>query len=431
MPEATKALLLALFNRAVAAAGAGRRLPGHLPRPPTGRTLVLGAGTAAADMARVVSEAWPREAPLSGLVAVPGGHGVAAGRIEVVESGHPLPAEASAGAARSMLEAASALGPEDLALCLFSGGGSAALALPAPGLTMADKQDVTAALLAAGAAIADINCVRKHLSAIKGGRLAAACAPAPVCNLLISDVPGDDPATIASGPALGDSTTFAQARDVLGRHGIEPPKAVAEVLAAGQAETPKPGDPVLAAVEATVIADGATALAAAAETAREWGLAAEVMGHGLEGEARAVAGEHAALVRERAGQGAGRGVDMVLLSGGELTVRVDGGGGAARGGPNQEYLLALMIALRDMPGVYALACDSDGIDGSSSHAGAWFAPGDLARAREAGLDGPDYLERHDSHGFFAALGTAVVTGPTLTNVNDFRVIVLKANELGY
>jgi hydroxypyruvate reductase len=372
-------------------------------------------------MARAVEDLWP--GMLSGVVVTPYGHAVATRRIAVVEAGHPAPDAASERAAQRILAAVRGLGADDLVIALFSGGGSALLALPAPGLELADKRAVTKALLRSGATIAEINCVRKHLSAIKGGRLAAAAAPAAVCALLISDVPGDDPAVIASGPTVADRTTFADARAVLARYGLEPPAAVRRHLAAGDDETPKPGDPRLARSCCAIVASAQTALEAAAATARAGGVTPLILGNAIEGEAREVARVMAAIALQVAGHAQPIAAPCVLLSGGETTVTVRGSG---RGGRNTEFLLALMLALDGHPRTWAIACDTDGIDGTERNAGAILRPDSLARALCLGLDPRRALADNDAFTLFSALDDLIVTGPTLTNVNDFRAIFVAA-----
>lgn len=404
-----------MFRAAVAAADPAVIVARHLPPRPQGRVVVLGAGKAAASMARAVEAAWP--GPLEGLVVTRYGHGLPCRSIEVVEASHPTPDAAGEAAAGRMLALAQGLGPQDLGLCLISGGGSALLSLPAPGLTLADKQAVNAALLRSGAPISAMNVVRKHLSAIKGGRLAAAAFPARMLTLVISDVPGDDPAVVASGPTVADPTTFAQARAALARYGVAPPPAVAAHLAAALDETPKPGDPRLARSEVRVIATARSALEAAAALAQAAGYAPEILGDDLEGEARVLGAEHARLAL--AAKAAGR--RCALLSGGETTVVVRGQG---RGGRNSEYLLALALALEGAPGVHALAADTDGVDGSEDNAGALCDPDVLARSAKAGVDPHAALAANDSWAVFAAAGNLVTTGPTLTNVNDVRVILI-------
>lgn len=416
---APEKILRVLFQAALEAAAPSHVVAPHLPPPPRGRTAVLGAGKAAAAMAQAVEAHW--SAPLSGLVVTRYGHGVPCERIEVVEAAHPVPDDSGRKAARRILEEASALGAGDLALCLLSGGASALLALPAPGLTLEDKQATSRALLRSGATITEMNCVRKHLSAVKGGRLAAACAPAAVHTLAISDVPGDDPSTIGSGPTVADATTFADARAVIRRYEIRAPKSVRDFLERAEGETPKPGDPRLAGVCTTIVAGAHDALAAAAHRAQRLGLHPVLLGDSIEGEAREVARDHAAAARRVARQGRPASEPTVLLSGGETTVAVHGPG---RGGRNTEFLLALALALDGHPRVHALAADTDGIDGTESNAGAVVGPDTLARAAAAGLDAEAFLERNDAFSFFEALGDLVTTGPTRTNVNDFRAVLV-------
>ncbi|HEY8581058.1 MAG TPA: glycerate kinase [Beijerinckiaceae bacterium] len=413
-----RAFLIDLFRAAVAAADPARVVAPALPPRPKGRTIVLGAGKASAAMARAVEAAW--DGPLEGLVVTRYGHGAPCARIEIVEAAHPTPDEAGHAAARRILALAQGLGPDDLALCLISGGGSALMALPAPGLTLEDKRAVNAALLRSGAPIDAMNVVRKHLSAIKGGRLAAAAFPAQVVTLAISDVPGDDPGVIASGPTVADPSTFGEALDVLRRYDVREPASVLAHLARAAEETPKPGDPRLSTSTLRLVATPALSLAAAAERARAAGVTPIVLGDALEGEARALGGAHAADLRRRLAAGDPR--PCVLLSGGETTVTVRGAGG--RGGRNSEYLLALACALGEAPGVAGLAADTDGVDGSEDNAGAFFDAGTLARARAAGLDPAQELDRHNAYDVFRAAGDLVVTGPTLTNVNDFRALLL-------
>ena len=417
------ALLRGLLDEALAAVAVERRLVAHLPKPPKGRTVVIGAGKAAAAMALVVEANWP--GPLSGLVVTRYGHvpeGMSAsGRIEIIEASHPLPDEQGEAAARRILDLAGALGPDDLLLCLISGGGSALLTLPAPGLTLADKRAVTGSLLACGASISEINCVRKHLSAIKGGRLAAAAAPARVVTLLVSDVPGDDPSVIASGPTLADPTTHDEAMAVLSKYHVKPPLSVALHLMRHHSETPKPGDPALAGSEAVVIATAQDALEAAAAAARALGLNPLILSDCLEGEAREVAKVHAGIVRQVLRHGQPAAAPCVILSGGETTVTVRGQGW---GGRNSEFGLALALALEGAAGVWAIACDTDGIDGAGEDAGVLVFPETLARAAALGLDAKAHLADNDAGGFFDRLGDLVRTGPTLTNVNDFRAILV-------
>lgn len=414
-----EALLRRAFEAAVDAARAPERIIAHLPPPPAGRTVVVGAGKAAAAMAKAVEEAWP--GPLSGLVVTRYGHGLPTTRIEVVEAAHPNPDEASQRAAAEILKLAGGLGPDDLLLCLISGGGSALMALPAPGLTLADKQGVTRGLLRCGATISEINCVRKHLSAIKGGRLAAAAAPAPVVALLISDVPGDDPSVIASGPTVPDPTTTADALAVLDKYALDVPAQVRAHLEDEAAETPKPADARLAASRVEMVATPQDALEAAAAVVREAGLRPLILGNAIEGEARDVALVHAAMAKQAVRHGQPAEPPCVILSGGETTVTIRGNG---RGGRNGEFLLALAVALDGEPEVWALAADTDGIDGVEDNAGAVLRPDTLARAASAGLNPRALLANNDSYGLFSKLGDLIVTGPTRTNVNDFRAILI-------
>jgi hydroxypyruvate reductase len=414
-------LLHRLFEAALGAADPALCVPRHLPTPPKGRTIVVGAGKAAAKMARAVEEHW--SGPLAGLVVTRYGHGVPCERIEVVEAAHPVPDAAGQQAAARILAIVQGLSADDLVLCLISGGGSALLALPAPGLTLDDKRAVNRALLRSGANIAEMNCVRKHLSAIKGGRLAAAAAPARVTSLLISDVPGDDPAVIASGPTVADPTTFADAAAVLEKYGISEPAAAIARLRAAKDETPKPGDPRLARVETTIIARPQDALEAAAAAARQAFITPIILGDSIEGEARDVALVHAGIARQVRRHGQPAPAPAVLLSGGETTVTVRGQG---RGGRNAEFLLALAVALNGEAGIHAVAGDTDGIDGTEDNAGAVLDPTSLARGAALGVDAKRALADNDGYGFFAALGDLIVTGPTRTNVNDFRAILIEA-----
>jgi hydroxypyruvate reductase len=412
-------LLRQMFDAAIARAMPEKCVPPYLPTPPKGRTIVVGAGKAAASMARAVEDHWPGE--LTGLVVTRYGHHAPCKRIEVVEAAHPVPDLAGREAAERVLRMVQGLTEDDLVLCLISGGGSALLSLPAPGLTLQDKQAINRALLKSGANITEMNCVRKHLSSIKGGRLAAACHPARVLTLTISDVPGDDPAVIASGPTVPDRTAFADARAILEKYRITEPVAVVEHLRAARDETPKPGDPRLARIETHLIAAPQQSLEAAAEVARQAGVTPAILGDSLEGEAREVAMVHCGIARQvvRHGQPAAR--PCVLLSGGETTVTVRGKG---RGGRNVEFLLALAVALGGEAGVYALAGDTDGVDGTEDNAGAILTPDTLARAAALGVDAKARLADNDGYSFFSALGDLVITGPTLTNVNDFRALLI-------
>ena len=405
-------LLRGLFEKAVAAADPANVVPPHLPSPPRGRTLLLAAGKAAASMAHAVEQNWPTE--VEGIAVTRYGHAVDCEHIEVVEAGHPLPDKAGQGAALRFLDAAARLGPDDLLLFLLSGGASALLVEPQPGLSLADKRAINRSLLEAGAPIAEINCLRKHLSAIKGGRLAAAAAPARVVTLAISDVPGDDPAVIGSGPTAADPTTCADALAIADRYGIVLPDVARKALEQGRWETVKPGDRLPARSDYVIVARPADALAAAEETARKRDIDVVNIGDDVQGEARDLGAAHAALARRNA--------PGVLISGGEATVTAHAPDGV--GGPNLEYLLALALALDGMPNVHAIACDTDGIDGSADAAGAFIGPDTLARARAAGMDARNMLAQHDSYEFFRHLDDLVVTGPTRTNVNDFRAVLV-------
>jgi glycerate 2-kinase len=418
-PFLPKRFLRALFEAAIAAALPEKRVPAFLPKPPKGRTLVIGAGKAAATMARAVEDHWPGE--LSGLVVTRYAHSVPTTRIEVVEASHPVPDRAGAEAARRMLELVQGLTADDLVIALISGGGSALLAMPFHGLTLADKQAVNTALLKSGASIHEMNCVRRHLSGIKGGRLAVACHPARLVNLLISDVPGDNPVDIASGPTVGDPTTCADALAIVARYGIELPKSAADILTSGAGETTKPGDARLANVETHLVAAPRLALQAAAAIARAHGITPHILADDIEGEARHVAKVLGAIALSVAGNGEPFRAPCVLLSGGETTVTVRGSG---RGGRNVEFLLSLALTLKGHAGVYALAGDTDGVDGLEEIAGAYVAPDTLDRAVALGIRPQESLSQNDGHGFFEALGDSVVTGPTLTNVNDFRAILI-------
>jgi len=370
-------------------------------------------------MAKAFEEHWPGE--LSGLVVTRYGYGVSCDHIEIVEAAHPVPDAAGLAAARRVLGMVKGLRADDLVLCLISGGGSSLLALPIEGLTLEDKQAVNRALLKSGASIGEMNCVRRHLSAIKGGRLAAACHPAKVVTLLISDVPGDNPMDVASGPTVSDPTTCADALAIIRRYGIEVPPKVLEILDSGRGETVKPGDPRLAGIETRMIATPQMALEAAAEVAREAGIPAAILGDSIEGEAREVGKVMAGIALQVARHGQPFEATCVLLSGGETTVTVRGNG---RGGRNVEFLLSLGVALDGHPGIHAIAGDTDGVDGMEDIAGAYLAPDSLARAWTKGIKPKDSLDANDGHGFFEALGDSVVTGPTLTNVNDFRAILI-------
>ncbi len=414
-----RSLLRSMFDAAIAAAQPDKTLPAYLPAPPKGRTLVVGCGKAAASMAKAVEDHWPGD--LSGMVVTRYGYGVPTERIEVVEAAHPVPDEAGRKGAQRMLDMVRGLSADDLVLFLVSGGGSALLPLPAPGLTLADKQAINKALLKSGANITEMNCVRKHLSAIKGGRLAAACAPARVVTLAISDIPGDDPAVIASGPTVADETTFADALAILHKYGISEPAAVVAHLRASRDETPKPGDPRLRNSELHMVAAPQLSLEAAAEVALKAGVTPLILGDAIEGEAREVAIVHAGIARQvkRHDQPARK--PCVLLSGGETTVTVRGKG---RGGRNAEFLLALAVTLGAEANIHALAGDTDGVDGTEDNAGAILTPDSLARAAARNVDAKKMLADNDGYSFFSAIGDLVVTGPTMTNVNDFRAILI-------
>jgi glycerate 2-kinase len=417
---AARRLLRSLFDAAIAAADPRKVLPPHLPSPPRGRTVVVGAGKSAALMAQVTEAHY--QAPLSGVVVTRYGHAVPTQHIEVIEASHPVPDAAGEAGARKILAAVQGLTEDDLVIALISGGGSALMALAAPGLTLADKQAVNRALLASGANISEMNAVRKHLSAIKGGRLAAAAFPARVVTLAISDVPGDDLSVIASGPTVPDATSFADAAGIIARRGIALPPAVAAHLAAAAEETPKPGDARLARNTATLITRPLQALEAAASMARAAGVTPLILSDRLEGEAREVGIMLAGMALSARAHGHPVPAPCVLLSGGETTVTVTGKAG--RGGRNTETLLALAVGLGGARNIWALAGDTDGIDGTEQAAGALIAPDTLARAEARHLDAKAMLAGHDSCTLFAALDDLVVTGPTLTNVNDFRAILV-------
>lgn len=415
-----RGFLLDLFGAAVGAVTAEGCMPAFLPAPPAnGRTIVVGAGKGAAEMARVLESHW--KGALEGVVVTRYGHRVPCEHIDVVEASHPVPDAAGEQAARRILDTVSGLTENDLVICLISGGGSALLALPAEGVTLADKQNLNRALLSSGATIGEMNCVRKHLSAIKGGRLALACAPARVVTLLISDVPGDDPGVVASGPTLADAGTCADALAILARYRIEVPASVLRVLESGAGETPKPGDPRFARNSVHIIASAQIALEAAADKARAAGIRPYILSDEIEGEARDIALMHAAMARAVSLRGQPFVKPCVILSGGETTVTVRGKG---RGGRNTEFLLSLAVALNGQAGIHAIACDTDGIDGSEDNAGALLAPDCLCRAGAHGLRPRAMLDNNDGYSFFEALGDLVVCGPTLTNVNDFRAILV-------
>ena len=422
--QAARDLLRRMFDAAIAAAQPARCLAPHLPPPPKGRTVVIGAGKASAEMARALEAHWP--GPLEGLVVTRYGYAVPCQRIEIVEAAHPVPDAAGLRAAERIRAIVAGLNADDLVIALISGGGSALLVAPQAGLTLEDKQAVNRALLKSGAGITEMNCVRRHLSAIKGGRLAAACHPAKVVTLLLSDVPGDNPMDIASGPTVGDTTTCADAADIIRRYGIEVPQKVHEILASGEGESVKPDDSRLKGNEVHMVATPQMALEDAAKVAKAAGLPTMILGDAIEGEARDVGKVLGGIALQIAQHGQPMPAPCVLLSGGETTVTVRGNG---RGGRNVEYLLSLAVTLDGHPGIYALAGDTDGVDGQEEIAGAVITPDTLARAWAKGIRPKDSLSNNDGHGFFEALGDAVVTGPTMTNVNDFRAILVTAEAV--
>jgi glycerate 2-kinase len=415
--QSPRELLRKMFAAAIAAAQPELCIPRYIPAPPKGRLIVIGAGKASAAMARAVENCWPT--PLEGLVVTRYGYAVPCKHIEIVEAAHPVPDEAGLLASRRMLELVSNLTADDLVLCLISGGGSSLLPLPAATLTLEDKQSINRSLLRSGATITEMNCVRRHLSAIKGGRLAAACRPARVVNLIISDVPGDDPVDIASGPTVADSSTCSDALAILRRYAIDVPDRVIELLTSGAGESIKPGDVRLPQIETHLVATPQMALEAAAAVAHNAGVACHILSDSIEGEARDVGRVLGGIALQVKRRGQPFKLPCVLLSGGESTVTVRGDG---RGGRNVEYLLSLAMTLQGELGIHALAADTDGVDGLEEIAGACLAPDTLARAWAQGINPADSLDRNDGHGFFGALGDSIVTGPTLTNVNDFRAI---------
>ena len=415
-----RALLQEMFATAIEAAQPNRCIPDHLPAKPKGKLIVIGAGKASAAMARALEDHW--SGPLEGLVVTRYGYEVPCERIEIVQAAHPVPDAAGIEAAERIRQLVTGLTADDLVIALISGGGSSLLVAPGEGLTLADKQAVNTALLHSGASISEMNCVRRHLSSLKGGRLAAVCHPAQVLTLLISDVPGDDPIDIASGPTVADPTTCADALAIVARYRITVPPAVRSLLESGAGETIKPGDPRLAAIQTRMITAPQIALEAAAQVAREAGITPYILGDSLEGEARDLGKAMAGITRQVALHGQPFKTPCVLLSGGEATVTLRGTG---RGGRNVEFLLSLGVALNGLPGVYALAGDTDGVDGAEEIAGALLTPDTLARAWALGTNPRSSLDNNDGHGFFQALGDAVVTGPTLTNVNDFRAILIE------
>ena len=424
MSTSPRELLRQMFDAAIAAAQPALCIPPHLPEAPRGRLIVIGAGKASAAMARALEACWP--GPLEGLVVTRYGHAVQCSRIEIIEASHPVPDAAGLAAAQRILETVSDLTADDTVLCLISGGGSSLLVLPIDTITLEDKQSVNRELLKSGATISEMNTIRRHLSAIKGGRLAAACHPARVVTLLISDVPGDNPCDIASGPTVGDASSCADALDIVRRYGVELPANVREVLESGHGESVKPDDPRLKNIETHLIATPQMALEVAAKVAQSAGITAHILGDAIEGEARDVGKVLAGVALQVAKRGQPFAAPCVLLSGGETTVTIRGAG---RGGRNVEFLLALGVALDGAAGIHALAGDTDGVDGQEEIAGAYLAPDTLQRAWAKGIRPRDSLANNDGHGFFGALGDAIVTGPTLTNVNDFRAILIEARSL--
>ena len=438
-PEPAR-LMRDMFEAAVAAADPMLCIPhalkNCLTEPPRGRTLVIGAGKASARMAQALEAHWAEafpDTPLSGLVVTRTGYGAPCRSIEIVEAAHPVPDAAGQQAATRLLKCVEGLSADDVVIALMSGGGSALLPAPLSPMTLADEQAVNRALLASGATITDMNCIRRHVSTIKGGRLAAACAPARLINLLISDVPGDNPIDIASGPTVGDPTSREDALAIIARLQLALPAAVHAVVSGPLAESVKPDDPCLARVETYIVAAPQKSLEAAAVVARSHGIPAHILSDAIEGEARDVAQVHAALARQIATRNQPFRAPCMLISGGETTVTFAKSpadapvSGMGVGGRNVEFLLALAIALEGLPGVHALACDTDGVDGGAEIAGAWISPDSLKKARDAGLNARESLARHDGHGFFQTLGCSVVTGPTCTNVNDFRLVYISQN----
>lgn len=411
--------LRSLFTAGVAAADPLLCIPPHLPAPPKGKTVVIGAGKASAAMARAVEDNW--QGDLSGLVVTRYGFSVPCERIEIIEASHPVPDAAGREAAGRIVELAKSLGPDDLCIAVISGGASAVLTYPAEGLTLEDKQELNRGLLRSGANIVEMNCVRKHLSAIKGGRLAQAISPARTVTLLVSDVPGDIPGVIGSGPTVPDETTFADALAVIEKYGINPPTAIMDHLLKAENETPKMGDPIFENGEVIMAGRPKASLEAAAVAAQNAGVRPIVLGDDIEGETREVAREHAAMARQLIDTGDVGDRPCVILSGGETTVSIKGQG---RGGPNGEYALAMALETEGDKRIFALSGDTDGIDGSEDNAGAMMDPETLDRARAAGLDAEAYLQDNDSYGFFEKAGGLLMTGPTCTNVNDLRAVLV-------
>ena len=421
MTPEDRALLTALFEAAVAAADPDAALRAHLPARPTGRTIVIGAGKGAAQLAAAFDRLW--DGPLEGVVVTRYGYGVPCDRIRVLEAAHPVPDDAGLVASAALMDAVSGLSADDLVVALICGGGSALLPAPPEGLTLADEQALNAALLRSGAPIGVMNAIRKHASRIKGGRLAVAAAPARVVSLVVSDVPGDDPAEVASGPTVPSRVTLAEARALVAAYGIDLPPRIAAHLATDAARAPGPGDAAFARAEVRVIASARLSLEAAAAEAERRGMPAAILSDAIEGEARDVGQVHAALAREIANRGRPLPAPVVLLSGGETTVTIRGDGG--RGGRNTEFLLAFARGAAGLDGIAALAADTDGIDGSEDNAGAFADGTTAARMRAAGVDPAAALAAHDAWGAFAAVGDLFAPGPTGTNVNDFRAILVR------
>lgn len=416
---APQTLLADMFAAAVNAARPENCLAAHLPPPPKGRTVVIGAGKASAAMAHVAEQ--HLQGPINGCVVTRYGHAVDCEHIEIIEAAHPVPDQAGIQAARQILDMVGNLTADDLVIALISGGGSALLPMPAPGITLSDKQDISRQLLRSGATISQMNTVRRHLSAIKGGHLAAACYPARVVNLIISDIPGDNPADVASGPTVADTTTCADALEILQRYKVNVPDSVRRILEEGVSETVKPDHPHMANVDTRVIASSQHALMAAADVARQAGITPVVLGDAIEGESREVATVMAAIANQVRRHGQPAQAPCVLLSGGETTVTVRGDG---RGGRNVEFLLSLALALQGADRVYAVAGDTDGVDGQEETAGAFVFPDTLERAHTLGMAPRHFLDNNNAHEFFERLDNTLVTGPTLTNVNDFRAILV-------
>ena len=422
--KAARALLSQLFEQAIAATNPINCLPQYLPKPPRGRTLLIAAGKAAASMAQAAESAWPGDAPLSGVALTRYGHGMDCTRIEVIKAAHPVPDNRGYEAAKRMLKEVEGLTADDLLLFLVSGGGSALLALPADGISIDEKKAINKALLMSGAPIGEMNTVRKHLSAVKGGHLAMAAAPAKVVTLAISDVPFDDPSTIASGPTVPDPTTLADTKELIERYKIKITKPAQEHLDSPLSETPKEDDPVFQNCTFSMISTPSEMLDIVVQKCRADGHFVETLGANIEGEAKDVGQQHAELARSAKRENKTK----LILSGGETTVTVDAQKPSGKGGRNVEYLLSLAIALKGEEGIYAIAADTDGIDGSEDNAGAIITPDTLARAKALNLDAEKMLEHHDAYSFFEALGDLVMTGPTRTNVNDFRAIFIAAKS---